>query len=83
MRLYRARRARRDYLRRLAAERQRATHAVDDLRAQYRAAPLPPLMLATAVGCLLGRRGADVWTPLASLYPGARWGMMMARRWLA
>lgn len=75
-------RARREHLRQLAAERQRATNAVADLRALYRAAPLPPLLLATGVGWWLGRRGADIWTPLVSLYPGARWGMMVARRWL-
>lgn len=81
-RLYRALRARREQLQQLTLERQRAIDAVDDLRAQYRAAPLPPLLLATAAGWLLGRRGVDVWAPLMSLYPGVRWGMMVARGWL-
>lgn len=81
-RLVRAHRARREQLRQLTLERQRAMDAVHDLRAQYRAAPWPALLLAAGAGGLLGWRGADVWKPLMSLYPGARWGMMVARGWL-
>lgn len=81
-RLHRARRARREQLRQLALEQERAIEAVNDLRAQYRAAPLPPLLLATGVGWLLGRHGSTLQPPLAWMYPGVRWGMMVARGWL-
>lgn len=78
-----ARRARREQLQKLALERQRAAAAVADLRAQYRAAPLPPLLLAAGAGWLLGRHGSAWRPPLAWLYPGVRWGMLVARGWLA
>lgn len=81
-RLHRARRARREQLRRLAQERQHAIEAVAELHAQYRAAPLTPLALAAVTGWLLGRHGSRLRPPLAWLYPGARWGLMMARGWL-
>ncbi|MDN5924725.1 MAG: hypothetical protein L0H70_06970 [Xanthomonadales bacterium] len=80
--LRQALRARRVQQQRVRMERQRASMAVATLRALYRAHPLPPLVLAAGIGTGLGWHENTWRPPMVWLYPGLRWGLMMARGWL-